>query len=111
MKKLVLILVTLLFSSCGIAQVEQAPLFKTNATVHTVIGEVAILTVSSDLSFTVPAGTLVKDKEYVFWLDVTGCHTCKSRQANVAAAIYTVGQIQADQKAAAESLSNRKIIK
>lgn len=101
----------MLFTSCGIAQVEQAPLVKTNATVHTIIGEEAVLSVSSDLSYTVPAGVLEVNKEYVFWLEVTGCNNCKNRTANVVAAVYTTSQVQRDQKAASDSLSNRKILK
>lgn len=111
MKKFTLILLTFLFTSCGIAQVGQAPLVKTNATVHTIIGEEAVLTVSSELSYTVPAGTLEAEKEYVFWLEVVDCHTCKNRKAVVVAAHYTTGQVQRDQKATSDSLSHRKILK
>ena len=111
MKNILPLLLLFLFTSCGIAQVEQAPLFKTNATVHSIIGDQANLVVSSELSFTVPAGTLEANKEYVFWLDVTGCHTCKNRKAIVAGAHYTGGQIQRDQAATAKELSNRKIIR
>jgi len=110
--KYLLLPIAFFLTSCGIAQVEPSPLVKTLGTVHTIIGEQAILqTPNSQISYTVPTGILELEKEYVFWLDVTGCHSCSNRKAVVVGAVYTTGQVQRDQAAMSKKLSNRRILK
>jgi len=111
MKYFLLLLFFSLFA-CGSAQVEQKPLYKTNATVQNIFGEVAILQPNDfSISYTVPADSLELNMEYVFWLDITDCHKCKNIKAIVIKKAYTTYQAQRDQAKISKELSNRVIIK
>lgn len=111
MKSLLLLLCFCLFG-CASAQVEQRPLYKTNATVQNIFGEVAILQPNDfTKSYTVPVDDLELHKEYVLWLDIIDCHFCKNIQAVVVRKALTTYQAQRDQEKISKELSNRVIIK
>ena len=111
MKNLAILLFLSMFSSCGIAQVEQAPLVRVNAYVQEITGDTAKLQPSTpDITYEVAAGYLVAEKECVFWLEVHET-TGRTRKATVVGWAYTTGQVQRDQAATAKELSNRKIIR
>ncbi len=113
MKRILLLLfIPLCLSSCVSAQVEQRPLYITNATVQNILGDVAILQPNDyTKSYTVPVDSLELHKEYVFWLDIVDCHNCKTIKAIVVRKAFTTYQVQRDQKKISEELSNRVIIK
>ncbi len=96
---------------CASAQVEQRPLYKTNATVQNIFGEVAILQPNDfTKNYIVASDSLELHKEYVFWLDIVDCHTCKNIKAIVFRKAFTTYQVQRDQEKISKELSNRKIL-
>lgn len=86
-----------------------AQITKTVATVKTVISEQAVLQSRNIfISYQVPAGEFILGKEYVFWLEVTGCEDCPNRTAIVIAYTVTTNQAQRDMGAISERLYNQK---
>lgn len=47
---------------------------------------------------------LEAEKEYVFWVRLTGCEDCRTKQVEILEADLTVFQIQKDQKTAADRI-------
>ncbi len=114
MKKLLLLLIFGFFiSGCGIAQVQEKPIYRTNATVQYIIGDKAVLQPNdSSISYEVtPDSTLIMHKEYVFWLEFTDCNNCRIIKAVIVHKAFTTYQVQGDQEEISKKLSNRKIIR
>jgi len=113
MKKLIL-LFALSFSltSCVGQKIEQKPLYRVIAFVDKTDGVVRLdPTHDSSVSYSVPDGEYVHDKEYVFWLDITDCKDCRTKKAVVETFGITSAQAQRDMEAAASKVSHREIIK
>ena len=45
-----------------------------------------------------------KEKEYVFWVRLTGCENCRTKDVEILRADLTTFQIQKDQKASREAI-------
>jgi len=90
---------------------QEKPLHKQVASVTEVIGERALLSAGKYTHFNVPVGDLEKSKECLFYLEITDCEDCNTKQAIVKDWAYTTGQIQRDQEALSEKYKERKIIK
>jgi hypothetical protein len=112
-KLLLLLLVSILFIGCAAAQVDQKPVYRTNATVQYIIGDKAVLQPNDpNISYEVtPDSTLIMHKEYVFWLDFTDCHNCRTIKAVIVDKAFTTFQVQRDYEEISKKLSNRKIIR
>lgn len=79
---------------------------KVVANVQSQIGEIAILqTTDPSVSYKSNAENLELEKQYVFWLRVTGCFDCRTREAEIIKAVLTVNQIQKDQSQAAKEVN------
>ena len=113
MKRLILLLaLSLSLNSCMAQKTEQKPLYKVVAYVDKTDGVVRLdPTHNSQVSYSVPDGEYVHNKEYVFWLDITDCGDCRTKKAVVDRFAMTTQQAQRDQEAAAKKVSHRKIIK
>ena len=111
MKRIILLLALSCCIGCSAQRTEEKPLYKVVAFVDKVDGSVRLdLSHDSSVSYSVPDGEYVHNKEYVFWLDITDCKECRTRKAVVADYAITTGQAQRDQAAASKELSDRKII-
>jgi len=110
MKHLILLIALISLSSCKGQKIDQKPLYKQVASVSDIIGERAILSAGKYSNYNVPADSLQKFKEYVFYLEITDCGECTTKQAIVIDWAYTTGQIQRDQAANAKKYKNRKVI-
>jgi len=111
MKHLILLIALLTLTSCKGQKIEQKPLYRQVASVTEIIGERAILSAGQYSNYNVPAGDLEKFKECLFYLEITGCEDCNTKQAIVKDWAYTTGQIQKDQEALAKKYKGRKILK
>ena len=108
MKKIFLLLCFVILSSCAAAQ--QPPLKKVIAFVQEKNATTARLHKDgSKYTYIVPAGPFELEKEYVFYVEITGCHDCRARTAKVIRWSMTTAQAQRDQAKDAEDLKNRKI--
>jgi len=110
MKKVLIILLLLIATSCSGQRIEQAPLYRQVASVSDIIGERAILSAGKYSNYNVPADSLQKFKEYVFYLEIVDCGECTTKKAIVIAWAYTTGQIQRDQAKNANKFKYRKIL-
>jgi hypothetical protein len=112
MKKLLLLLIlSLSLSGCGIAQVSQKPLIKVRATVSTIVNDIAVLDTSEDFDYQAFAGELEIYKEYLFLLEIVDCGHCNMRKAVVVWYSITPNQAQRDMNTIPEELAHRVIIK
>jgi len=109
MKHLILLIALISFSSCKGQKIEQKPLYRQVASVSEIIGDRAILSAGKYSNYNVPADSLQKFKEYVFYLEITDCGECITKQAIVIDWAYTTGQIQRDQAENAKKYKNRKV--
>ena len=110
MKHLILLIALISLTSCAGQKIEQKPLYKQVASVSEIIGERAILSAGKYSNYNVPADSLQKFKEYVFYLEIVDCGECTTKKAIVIAWAYTTGQIQRDQAKNANKFKYRKIL-
>jgi len=106
MKHLILLIALISFS----VNAQEKPLHRQVASVTEIIGERALLSAGKYIHFNVPIGDYEKSKECLFYLEITGCEECDTKQAIVIDWVYTTGQIQRDQEALAKKYKDRKIL-
>ena len=106
MKHLILLIALISFS----ANAQEKPLHRQVASVTEIIGNRALLSAGKYIHFNVPVGDYEKSKECLFYLEITGCEDCDTKQAIVKDWVYTTGQIQRDQEALAKKYKDRKIL-
>lgn len=109
MKKLLPLLLLVLCFSCSAQRVEQLPIHTVNAWVKDSYNGITKLQ-PNDSRFEIEVAsdsTLVENKEYVFWLEITDCIGCRTIQAVVVKHSLTTYQIQRDQAQISAELSQR----
>jgi len=106
MKKVLIILLLLIATSCSGQRIEQAPLYKVVAVVDRIAGDETTLHTSGVNYYAASIPELVEKKKYVFWIEKNG-----RGKVSIVKFALTTDQAQKDQETAASELSNRKILK
>jgi len=106
MKKVLIILLLLIATSCSGQRIEQAPLYKVVAVVDRIAGDETTLHTSGVNYYAASIPELVEKKKYVFWIEKNG-----RGKVSIVKFALTTDQAQKDQETASSELSNRKILK
>lgn len=110
MKRIILLLALSCCISCSAQRIEQKPLKRVVAYVDEKDGAVARLSPNDpDITYKVPDGDFVLNKEYVFYLDIQDNQKGRVITATVERYAITTGQAQRDQAQCVKELANRKI--
>lgn len=104
--KTFLLLFFLMFSlNCIAQETEQVPVYRVIAIVDRIAGDETTLHNSEGNYYATSIPELIKNKEYVFWVEKHG-----DNKVSIIRHSMTTGQVQRDQAKISEDLSHRKIL-